>query len=71
MATHSIVKPIVFDFQIYPAGTKIQIGERRFMKLMSGSFWRELSDIRGNCVCRPSSSLKSIEFISGCQHALI
>jgi hypothetical protein len=55
----------------YPAGTWIMIGERKFYRLALGTFWREDHEIRGNCVSRPSVSIRNIELMSGHRHKII
>lgn len=58
-------------FQDYPDGTIIQIGDRKFEKVQPSTFWREIHDVPGNCVSRPSASLAGIEERSGVKHVVI
>ena len=55
----------------YPAGTWIEIGERRFYRLALGSFWREDHPIPGNCTSRPSVSIRNIELFAHIKHKVI
>lgn len=55
----------------YPAGTWIEIGERKFYRLALGTFWREDHEIMGNCTSRPSTSIRNIELMSGHRHKII
>ena len=55
----------------YPEGTRIRIGPREFQKTTTSSFWKEVHQIPGNCVRRPSASLKCIEETTGRSHVVI
>lgn len=55
----------------YPEGTRISIGDRIFVKIPLGTFWKEESEIPGNCVSRPSVSLEHIEQSFGSSHTVI
>lgn len=57
--------------QDYPQGTRIEIGERKFVRESNGTFWREIHHIPGYCVSRPSVSLEWIEELTGTKHVVI
>lgn len=45
----------------YPAGAKVQIGDRIFQHLSKRGLWREDHLIPGNRVTRPTASLERLE----------
>jgi hypothetical protein len=61
----------IMNLKDYPTGTIIKIGDRRFEKVQPTTFWREIHDVPGNCVTRPSVSLEGIEQREGVKHVVI
>jgi hypothetical protein len=59
------------QLQDYPNGTIVKIGERKFEKVNPSTFWREIADLPGNCVSRPSYSLERMEENLGVKHEVI
>lgn len=55
----------------YPEGTRIKIGDRRFIRAATSTCWREEHEIPGNRTTRPSVSLENIERMTGLQHVVI
>ena len=59
------------ELKDYPAGTRISIGERFFVRANYGSFWTEEHEIPGNRNTRPSASLRHIEIALNTRHVVV
>ena len=59
------------ELKDHPVGTRIQIGDRFFVRLHHGTFWKEDHPIPGNCCTRPSASLRQIEISLQTTHVVL
>jgi hypothetical protein len=59
------------ELKDYPAGTRISIGERFFVRANYSTFWTEEHEIPGNCNSRPSASLQNLEISLNTRHIVV